>query len=45
MDSCYKNVTEIRNVTLIFQNFQFFFQKRRKKLKIHMDSEKSIHFK
>ena len=31
LESCYKN--KIRNVTFIFQNFQFFFKNVEKKLK------------
>ena len=33
MKSCYKKTSEIRNVTLMFQNFQNVSQKRIKKLK------------
>ena len=41
--SWYRNISEICNVTFIFQNFQiFFFLIQIKILKIHMDSEKSI---
>ena len=38
MESCDKNLSKIRNVTLTLKNFQ----KRKKKWKIHMDSEKLI---
>ena len=42
MEACYKNISKIRNVTFIFQNFQRYFQKRKKIEKIQMDFEKSI---
>ena len=38
MESCYKNISEVRNVTSIFQNFQ----KRKKGEKIYMEFVKSI---
>ena len=38
MESCYKKISKIRNVTFIFFNFHTNFQKRKKKIdKIHMD--------
>ena len=41
MKSCYKNISKIRNVRFIFQNFWKNFSKRKKIEKIHMDSAES----
>ena len=41
--SWYKKISKISNVTFIFQNFQTFFQNRKKEIeKIQTDSKKSI---
>ena len=42
MEYWYRNISEIRNVTVIFQSFQTTFQKRKKNWKIQMDSKQSI---
>ena len=43
MESCYKNLSETRNVTFIFLNFQKINLKTLENIeKIHMDSEKLI---
>ena len=39
MESCYKNISKIRNVMLIFLNFDVFFNVKKIE-NIHMDSEK-----
>ena len=36
----YKKISEIRNIRFIFQNFEKKFQKRKKNVKMSMDSEK-----
>ena len=36
MESCYKNISKIRNVAFICKNFQIFFRKRKKELKKFM---------
>ena len=43
-ESWYKNISKIRNVTFISQNFQKHFQKRKKNSKIQMVSKKSINW-
>ena len=42
MEFCFKNSSNIRNVTFIFQNFQKNSKGKQKIEKIHVDSEKSI---
>ena len=42
MKFCYKNISEIRNVIFVFQNFQSFWKTKKIFFLIHMKSEKSI---
>ena len=42
MEFRYKNISKIRNVAFVSQNFQTNFQIRKKIEKIHMHVEKSI---
>ena len=40
--SCYKNISKIRNIKFIFENFAIFFKNVHKIEIIHINSEKSI---
>ena len=40
MESYYKDMYKIRNITVMFQNFEKKFQKRKKNVTVLMDSEK-----
>ena len=42
IESYYKNISKIRNVTFTFENFQTNFPKRKKIEQIHEDPEESI---
>ena len=39
MESCYKSISKIRNITFNFQNFQKVFKYLEKNDKTYMDSE------